>query len=48
LGVKSFVVEGIASIVVRCSINPLDLIKVRMQLQGEWSTNNMCFWIYQL
>ena len=38
MGVKSFVVEGIASIVVRCSMNPFDLIKVHMQLQGEWST----------
>ncbi|KAJ6730285.1 MITOCHONDRIAL DICARBOXYLATE CARRIER-RELATED [Salix viminalis] len=35
MGVKSFVEGGIASIVAGCSTHPLDLIKVRMQLQGE-------------
>ena len=34
-GVKGFVEGGIASIVAGCSTHPLDLIKVRMQLQGE-------------
>ncbi|KAJ8773325.1 hypothetical protein K2173_028502 [Erythroxylum novogranatense] len=33
MGVKSFVEGGIASIVAGCSTHPLDLIKVRMQLQ---------------
>lgn len=32
---KGFVEGGIASIVAGCSTHPLDLIKVRMQLQGE-------------
>ncbi|XP_052626004.1 mitochondrial uncoupling protein 5 isoform X3 [Lactuca sativa] len=35
MGVKSFVEGGIASIIAGCSTHPLDLIKVRMQLQGE-------------
>ncbi|XP_057783866.1 mitochondrial uncoupling protein 5-like [Salvia miltiorrhiza] len=35
MGVKGFVEGGIASIVAGCSTHPLDLIKVRMQLQGE-------------
>ncbi|XP_027149484.1 mitochondrial uncoupling protein 4 [Coffea eugenioides] len=35
MGLKSFVEGGIASIVAGCSTHPLDLIKVRMQLQGE-------------
>ncbi|KAF7829996.1 mitochondrial uncoupling protein 5-like [Senna tora] len=35
MGVKSFVEGGIASIVAGCTTHPLDLIKVRMQLQGE-------------
>ncbi|XP_054793321.1 mitochondrial uncoupling protein 4-like [Prosopis cineraria] len=35
MGVKSFVEGGIASIVAGCSTHPLDLIKFRMQLQGE-------------
>ncbi|KAI3502669.1 hypothetical protein L1887_30889 [Cichorium endivia] len=34
-GVKGFVEGGIASIIAGCSTHPLDLIKVRMQLQGE-------------
>ncbi|KAB2037017.1 hypothetical protein ES319_D03G044300v1 [Gossypium barbadense] len=34
-GVKGFIEGGIASIVAGCSTHPLDLIKVRMQLQGE-------------
>lgn len=37
MGVKGFVEGGIASIVAGCSTHPLDLIKVRMQLQGEAS-----------
>lgn len=37
MGVKGFVEGGIASIVAGCSTHPLDLIKVRMQLQGESS-----------
>ncbi|KAJ8625072.1 hypothetical protein MRB53_033602 [Persea americana] len=35
MGVKAFVEGGIASIVAGCSTHPLDLIKVRLQLQGE-------------
>ncbi|OUZ99783.1 Mitochondrial brown fat uncoupling protein [Macleaya cordata] len=35
MGFKGFVEGGIASIVAGCSTHPLDLIKVRMQLQGE-------------
>ncbi|XP_078441904.1 mitochondrial uncoupling protein 5-like [Wolffia australiana] len=35
MGVKGFVEGGIASMVAGCSTHPLDLIKVRMQLQGE-------------
>uniref|UniRef100_A0A2P2KCZ4 Mitochondrial uncoupling protein 5-like n=1 Tax=Rhizophora mucronata TaxID=61149 RepID=A0A2P2KCZ4_RHIMU len=35
MGVKGFVEGGIASVVAGCSTHPLDLIKVRMQLQGE-------------
>lgn len=38
MGVKGFVEGGIASIIAGCSTHPLDLIKVRMQLQGENST----------
>lgn len=37
MGVKGFVEGGIASIVAGCTTHPLDLIKVRMQLQGESS-----------
>ncbi|KAL0378987.1 UNVERIFIED_CONTAM: Mitochondrial uncoupling protein 5 [Sesamum radiatum] len=35
MGLKGFVEGGVASIVAGCSTHPLDLIKVRMQLQGE-------------
>ncbi|KAI5063128.1 hypothetical protein GOP47_0021675 [Adiantum capillus-veneris] len=35
MGWKAFVEGGAASIVAGCSTHPLDLIKVRMQLQGE-------------
>ncbi|KAL6558736.1 Mitochondrial uncoupling protein 5 [Orobanche minor] len=35
MGFKGFVEGGIASIIAGCSTHPLDLIKVRMQLQGE-------------
>ncbi|WCJ40780.1 dicarboxylate carrier 2 [Euphorbia peplus] len=35
MGVKGFVEGGIASIIAGSSTHPLDLIKVRMQLQGE-------------
>ncbi|CAA7403715.1 unnamed protein product [Spirodela intermedia] len=38
MGLKGFVEGGIASIVAGCSTHPLDLIKVRMQLQGEAAT----------
>ncbi|KAK8921949.1 Mitochondrial uncoupling protein 5 [Platanthera zijinensis] len=37
MGVKGFVEGGIASIVAGCSTHPIDLLKVRMQLQGESS-----------
>ncbi|CAN1126503.1 Mitochondrial uncoupling protein 5 [Linum perenne] len=37
MGVKGFLEGGIASIIVGCSTHPLDLIKVRIQLQGEAS-----------
>ncbi|XP_073151414.1 mitochondrial uncoupling protein 5-like [Henckelia pumila] len=37
MGFKGFVEGGIASIVAGCTTHPLDLIKVRMQLQGESS-----------
>jgi len=35
MGLKGFVEGGIASIVAGCATHPLDLLKVRMQLQGE-------------
>ncbi|WCJ31966.1 uncoupling protein 5 [Euphorbia peplus] len=35
MGFKGFVEGGIASIIAGCSTHPLDLLKVRMQLQGE-------------
>ncbi|CAN8314764.1 unnamed protein product [Cochlearia groenlandica] len=35
MGLKGFAEGGIASIVAGCSTHPLDLLKVRMQLQGE-------------
>ncbi|RDX74184.1 Mitochondrial uncoupling protein 5, partial [Mucuna pruriens] len=37
MGLKGFAEGGIASIIAGCSTHPLDLIKVRMQLQGETS-----------
>ncbi|KAE8706947.1 Mitochondrial uncoupling protein 6 [Hibiscus syriacus] len=39
-GAKGFIEGGIASIVAGCSTHPLDLIKVRMQLQGETQIPN--------
>ncbi|KAJ6811753.1 putative mitochondrial uncoupling protein 5 [Iris pallida] len=41
MGLKGFVEGGIASIVAGVSTHPLDLIKVRMQLQGESSLPNV-------
>lgn len=41
MGLKAFVEGGIASIVAGCSTHPLDLIKVRMQLQGEAQGNTL-------
>ncbi|KAK7250618.1 hypothetical protein RIF29_33160 [Crotalaria pallida] len=41
MGVKGFVEGGIASIVAGCSTHPLDLMKVRMQLQGETQAQNL-------
>jgi solute carrier family 25 oxoglutarate transporter 11 len=38
MGLKGFAEGGIASIVAGCSTHPLDLLKVRMQLQGESSS----------
>ena len=35
MGLKGFVEGGTASVVAGCTTHPLDLIKVRMQLQGE-------------
>ncbi|KAF7829291.1 mitochondrial uncoupling protein 5-like [Senna tora] len=35
MGLKGFFEGGVASVVAGCSTHPLDLIKVRMQLQGE-------------
>ncbi|OAY35753.1 mitochondrial uncoupling protein 5 [Manihot esculenta] len=40
MGLKGFVEGGIASIIAGCSTHPLDLIKVRMQLQGETHAPN--------
>ncbi|KAL2547401.1 Mitochondrial uncoupling protein 5 [Forsythia ovata] len=40
MGLMGFIEGGIASIVAGCSTHPLDLIKVRMQLQGEASAPN--------
>lgn len=40
MGLKGFVEGGIASIVAGCATHPLDLIKVRMQLQGETHVPN--------
>ncbi|XP_061336812.1 mitochondrial uncoupling protein 5-like [Gastrolobium bilobum] len=41
MGIKGFVEGGIASIIAGCSTHPLDLIKVRMQLQGETQSPNL-------
>lgn len=41
MGVKGFVEGGIASVIAGCSTHPLDLIKVRMQLQGESQPSNI-------
>jgi solute carrier family 25 oxoglutarate transporter 11 len=35
MGLKGFAEGGVASIIAGASTHPLDLIKVRMQLQGE-------------
>ena len=35
MGLKGFFEGGVASVVAGCTTHPLDLIKVRMQLQGE-------------
>ncbi|XP_058088247.1 mitochondrial uncoupling protein 5-like [Magnolia sinica] len=35
MGLKAFVEGGVASIIAGCSTHPLDLLKVRLQLQGE-------------
>lgn len=39
MGVKGFVEGGIAAIVAGCSTHPIDLLKVRMQLQGGSTPN---------
>ncbi|CAI0419896.1 unnamed protein product [Linum tenue] len=39
MGLKGFLEGGVASIVAGCSTHPIDLIKVRMQLQGESSAS---------
>lgn len=41
MAVKGFVEGGIASIIAGCSTHPLDLIKVRMQLQGESASSTI-------
>ncbi|CAJ1940237.1 unnamed protein product [Sphenostylis stenocarpa] len=41
MGVKGFVEGGIASVIAGSSTHPLDLIKVRMQLQGETPPSNL-------
>lgn len=41
--VKSFVEGGIASIVAGCSTHPMDLVKVRMQLQGSEPSPALAF-----
>ncbi|XVF67266.1 hypothetical protein PTKIN_Ptkin10aG0106700 [Pterospermum kingtungense] len=48
MGLKGFVEGGIASIVVGASTHPLDLIKVRMQLQGESPLPNPSLQVYRL
>ncbi|KAK7361376.1 hypothetical protein VNO77_03432 [Canavalia gladiata] len=41
MGIKGFVEGGISSVIAGCSTHPLDLIKVRMQLQGEIQASNI-------
>lgn len=48
MGLKGFVEGGVASIVAGCSTHPLDLIKVRMQLQGEQSVKPVQPHLYSL
>ncbi|XVE93191.1 hypothetical protein REPUB_Repub01dG0168900 [Reevesia pubescens] len=47
MGLKGFVEGGIASIVAGASTHPLDLIKVRMQLQGESHLPNPSLQVYR-
>ncbi|KAK6241300.1 Mitochondrial substrate/solute carrier - like 10 [Theobroma cacao] len=47
MGLKGFVEGGIASIVAGASTHPLDLIKVRMQLQGESHVPNPSVQVYR-
>ncbi|OMO63522.1 Mitochondrial brown fat uncoupling protein [Corchorus olitorius] len=47
MGLKGFVEGGIASIVAGASTHPLDLIKVRMQLQGESAVPNPSVQVYR-
>ncbi|CAN1136520.1 Mitochondrial uncoupling protein 4 [Linum perenne] len=35
MGIKGFLEGGIASIIAGCSTHPLDVIKLRIQLQGK-------------
>ncbi|KAJ6370332.1 hypothetical protein OIU76_028580 [Salix suchowensis] len=41
MGLKGFVEGGVASVIAGASTHPLDLIKVRMQLQGESHVPNL-------
>ena len=41
MGLKGFAEGGVASIIAGASTHPLDLIKVRMQLQGESHIPNL-------
>lgn len=41
MGIKGFVEGGIASVIAGSATHPLDLIKVRMQLQGESQPSNL-------
>ncbi|XVF01522.1 hypothetical protein REPUB_Repub04eG0096100 [Reevesia pubescens] len=47
MGLKGFVEGGIASIVAGAATHPLDLIKVRMQLQGESHLPNPSVQVYR-
>ena len=47
MGLKGFVEGGIASIIAGASTHPLDLIKVRMQLQGEPHLPNPSVQVYR-